>query len=82
MGPVEDKNCSDDCAGCDHGEVLQETRLALDPFNRSVGMNLAIFLDCKTILESRIPMIDSTNADKTFHFFDPAVRISRLLRRF
>lgn len=34
--------------------------------------NLGIFLDWKTILESRIQMIEAQNANKTPHLFDPA----------
>jgi len=35
-------------------------------------MNLGNFLDWKTILESRIPMIEAHDANKTPHLFDPA----------
>jgi hypothetical protein len=40
-------------------------------------MNLAIFLDWKTIVESRIHMIEATDADKTPHLFDPVFHLSR-----
>jgi hypothetical protein len=40
-----------------------------------VRTNLGIFLDWKTILESRIPMIEVQDANKTPHLFDPASRL-------
>src|SRR5262249_51923870 len=64
------------------GDVLHATRVPLQAFNLCVRMNLAIFLDWKTILESKIPMIEATDADKTSNLLGPAGRISRLLGRF
>jgi hypothetical protein len=56
---------------------LQATRLPLQRFTRCVRMNPANFLDWKTIVESRIQMIEATDADKTPHLFDPAVHLTR-----
>ncbi len=73
----EGNNCRGSRAGCNRRGVLQAARVPLQLLDQGVRRNLGNFSCWKTILNSRMPVVEAADADKTSQLSDLVIHLSR-----